>query len=198
VRSGAWGDPKGRLRRKRPRRIVQETRSPGRPGSWDPRNRRKHGESRHGGRELVDPRRPRNSRVVLGRRAIHRSRRQRAERGCASDRQKVCGRRGTRGGGGGNRTRVHVHKKRAMARDFRCQRSILGRIRCPRVPWSPPGLGDGLETALTRGLLRLPPRRADGYAPMLGLSKRERLGTPIGPDFATSWTIECETCVADS
>ena len=63
------------------------------------------------------------------------------------------------GGGGGNRTRVQVQRKRAMARDFRCQSSILRRIRCPRespgVPYSPlespPSLGDILETALTRG-----------------------------------------------
>ena len=45
------------------------------------------------------------------------------------------------GGGGGNRTRSHVHEKRAMVRDFRCQGSILSRFRCPfespGVPYSP-------------------------------------------------------------
>ena len=36
LRSCALGTPKGLLRRKWPPRIVQETRSPGRPGSWAP------------------------------------------------------------------------------------------------------------------------------------------------------------------
>jgi len=51
------------------------------------------------------------------------------------------------GGGGGNRTRVQGFEKRATARDFRCQGSILRRIRCPfESPGVPHSSGDSLET----------------------------------------------------
>jgi hypothetical protein len=58
------------------------------------------------------------------------------------------------GGGGGNRTRVHGFEKRATARDFRCQDSILRRIRCPfespGVPYSPLESTPVLETVWKR------------------------------------------------